>query len=260
MIPDLRRAFESWLERFGHSGVHASDISRPRYREEPGLLLRSLASAPLRASPAPGRLSLKATLLRPVAWQAERTLRARESLRSAALVGFERLRRVLLDRAHLLVEDGVLPSVDSLFDLDVDEARRLEEDFRPDAEFWSARRKEIDGVRALDVPDVVHRFDDVESLPLPAAGRGRAEGAPRYRPDPGGGGGAGVGARRAGRRAPAGIRPVRDNPGRPGGGPRLVPHLRPRGRGGGRESGETSPMGRSSCARWESPRSPTSPA
>jgi pyruvate,water dikinase len=81
------------------------------------------------------------------------------------MVGFERLRRVLLRRARLLVDDGVLPSVDSLFDLDVDEACRLEEDFRPDAAFWTARQAELETVRALEVPDVFHRFDDMESRP-----------------------------------------------------------------------------------------------
>ncbi len=164
--PGLRRAIESWLDRFGHRGAYESDIARPRYREAPELLLRILDAAPPEP-PTPRRRSLRAALLWPVAWQAERTLRARESLRSAAMVGFERLRRVLLKRARLLVEDGVLPSVDSLFDLDVNEARGLEEDFRPDAAFWGQRQAEIEAVRALNLPDVFHRFDDVESLPFP---------------------------------------------------------------------------------------------
>jgi len=172
--PGLRQAIESWLERFGHRGVYESDISRPRYREAPELLLRSLDAAPP-GPPTPRRRSLRAALLRPVAWQAERTLRARESLRSAAMIGFERLRCVLLRRARLLVEDGVLPSVHSLFDLDVDEARRLEEGFRPDGAFWSARNAEIEAVGALDVPDVFHRLDDIDSPPSPES----AEDLPR---------------------------------------------------------------------------------
>jgi pyruvate,water dikinase len=74
---------------------------------------------------------------------------------------------VLLRRGRLLVDDGVLPSVASLFDLDADEACRLEEDLRPDAAFWAARQEEIETVRALEVPDVFHRFDDIESHPSP---------------------------------------------------------------------------------------------
>jgi phosphohistidine swiveling domain-containing protein len=162
--PDLRNAVESWLERFGHRGVYESDISRPRYREAPELLLRSLTLPP-REPPAPPRGSLGARLLRPVAWQAERSLRARESLRSAAMVGFERLRRALLGRARLFVADGTLPSVDALFDLDVGEVRELEAGFRPDETFWASRRGEIDAVRAGSVPDVVHRRDELETSP-----------------------------------------------------------------------------------------------
>ena len=94
--PDFRQAFGSWLERFGHRGVYESDIARPRYREAPQLVLRSLAAART-APPAPPASSVRSRLLRPVAWQAQRLLRARESLRSTAMVGFERLRRRLLD-------------------------------------------------------------------------------------------------------------------------------------------------------------------
>jgi pyruvate,water dikinase len=79
------------------------------------------------------------------------------------MVAFERLRGVLLRRARLLVEDGVLPSLEALFDLDVDEVRRLEEDLRPDATFWTARQAEIDAARARELPDVLHRHDEIES-------------------------------------------------------------------------------------------------
>jgi pyruvate,water dikinase len=106
-----------------------------------------------------------------VAWQAERVLHARESLRSAAMVGFERLRRALLARARLLVADGTLPSVDTVFDLDVGEVCRLEAGFRPDGAFWESRQAEIDAARASTVPDVVHRNDDLGApAPSPSAG------------------------------------------------------------------------------------------
>ena len=156
--PAFREAFEGWLERFGHRGVYVSDVARPRYREAPGGVLRSLA-APTAERPPPPPRTLRAALLRPLAWPAERTLRARESLRSTAMAGFERLRRALLDGARRLVDDGVLPSVESLFDLDVDEVRRLDEDFRPGAAFWRERRAEIEAHRAREIPAVLHRQD-----------------------------------------------------------------------------------------------------
>jgi pyruvate,water dikinase len=159
----FREAFAAWLERHGHRGVHEGDIARPRYREEPETLLRGLA-APAEKPPAPPPISPRARLLWPVAWQAERTLLARERLRSTALRGFERLRGVLLARARRLADDGVLPSVDALFQLDLDELRRLDEGFRPDAAFWRARASESDAARAYDFPDVFHRLDDLESF------------------------------------------------------------------------------------------------
>jgi phosphohistidine swiveling domain-containing protein len=166
---DLRRELQEWLDRFGHHGAYATDIARPRYREAPELLLRSLIPPPTPPREAP-RPSWKATLLRPVSWQAERTLRARESLRSSALVGLERLRRALFARARLLVQDGVLPSPDALFRLDVEEVRRLEEGFRPDAAFWEDRQAEVEALARRDLPGVFRRLDDVEAArPAPGA-------------------------------------------------------------------------------------------
>lgn len=80
------------------------------------------------------------------------------------MLGLECLRRVLLERARGLVNDGVLPSVEALFDLDLDEARRLDEDFRPDAEFWRRRRAEIEAHRAHSIPDTLHRQDGAVAL------------------------------------------------------------------------------------------------
>jgi pyruvate,water dikinase len=118
---------------------------------------------------------LKGRLLRPLSWQVERTLRARESLRSSALVGLERLRRSLLALARALVEDGVLPSADALFQLDVDEVNRVDAGFRPDPAFWEERRAEIEALASQSVPAVLHRLDDLEAQPSPP-NRSRLEG------------------------------------------------------------------------------------
>jgi pyruvate,water dikinase len=174
----FRQAFEAFLERHGHRGVYESDLASPRYREQPGPVLRGLAAAPDARKDAP-QPSLRARLLRPAVWQTERTLRARERLRSAAMLGFERLRGVLLARARRLAEDGVLPSVEALFRLDLAELCRLDEGFRPDAAFWRTRASEEEAVRAYEFPEVFHRLDDIESFrpgapgqPAPARLRG----------------------------------------------------------------------------------------
>ncbi len=230
--PTFREAFEGWLDRFGHRGVYVSDVARPRYREAPEMVLRSLAGPTVELPPMPPR-SLKARLLRPLAWPAERALRARESLRSTAMVGFERLRRALREGARGLVEDGVLPSAEALFDLEVDEVRRLDEGFRPDAGFWSDRRAAIEANEARPTLDVLHR-DGTPVAPLPADDADAARGA---RADEGTGGRPGLGGRRAGIGAPSRPRAREDDPGGPGGGPGLGHPLHPGRRGRGRDRG-----------------------
>jgi phosphohistidine swiveling domain-containing protein len=165
----FRRAFDAWLERHGHRGVHEGDIASPRYRENPETVLRSLAT-PAEPLLPPPPISLRASLLRPVAWQAERTLRARERLRSTALRGFERVRAFLLVRARRLHDEGVLPSADAVFRLDLDELQRLDEGFRPDAAFWRARASEERALGGYEFPDVFHRLDDLESFRPGSAG------------------------------------------------------------------------------------------
>lgn len=169
--PGFRREFSGWIARFGHRGVYESDVARPRYRETPAPLLRSLAMGG--AEPHHRRpWSFRAVLLAPVAWQAARALGARERLQSTAMIGFERLRSALLARARALAADGVLPEPGALFHLTTEEARRLEGGLRPDEAFWRERREEITSLEAYDFPDVFHRFDDLEAF------RSRTEGEP----------------------------------------------------------------------------------
>ena len=161
--PGFRHAFLEWTSRFGHRGVYESDIARPRYHEDPAPLLRSLASPA--AEPHHRRpWCFRAVLLAPVARRAERLLRARERVRSRAMIAFERLRAALLARARALTAAGVLPEPGALFHLSVEEARRLESGFRPDEVFWQERKGEIDALRAYDFPDLFHRFDDLEAF------------------------------------------------------------------------------------------------
>jgi pyruvate,water dikinase len=80
------------------------------------------------------------------------------------MVGFERLRSAMLGRASVLAVGGVLPSADALWSLELDEVRRLDEGFRPDETFWRLRAAEEASLRGYDLPDLVHRLDDLEAF------------------------------------------------------------------------------------------------
>jgi phosphohistidine swiveling domain-containing protein len=182
-LPDddaFRSAFASWLSRHGHRGVYESDVARPRYREEPAPLLRSLTTGPLAPAKAPPA-SLRQRLLAPLVWHVTRTEAAREDLRSAAMVAYERLRAAILDRARALARDGLLPSPEAIWQLEVDEVARLDEGFRPGADFWRARATEVASARDYDFPDVFRRFDDLEAFRVrrePVSRPGKMRGMP----------------------------------------------------------------------------------
>lgn len=126
-------------------------------------LLRALARSSNGRTPSQP-LSVRARLLRPVAWQAEQTLRAREQLCSAASRGIERLEEALLSHARSLVADGLLPSVEALFQLELEELGRIGEHPRPEAAFWRVRKSETDSTQVHDFLDAFRRPDGLQSL------------------------------------------------------------------------------------------------
>ncbi len=108
--------------------------------------------------------SVRARLLRPIAWQAEQTLRAREQLCSAASRGIQRLEEALLSHARALVADGLLPSVEALFQLELEELGRIGHRPRPKAAFWRVRKSEIDSTQVRDYLDAFRPPDGLQSL------------------------------------------------------------------------------------------------
>ena len=147
------------LERFGHRGVYESDIARPRFRDDPSLLGARHDTAQVEAPRPPAR-TVRGRLTRPVWALAAAPLAARERLRNEAMRGFAAIRDQLVGLAHTAVDDGRLPTVDHLWMLDADEVRRLDQGWRPDESFWADRSARLDGLRRLDPPPIVHRFDD----------------------------------------------------------------------------------------------------
>ncbi len=153
--PDAAAAWRRWLDRHGHRGVFESDIARPRHAEAPGSILRSVTS--MRDRGVPARRSTLATLTLPLWWSAARAMRAREELRSEAMRTFAAIRTDLLDLATRRdVDDEVL------WALDIDEVRRLDDGWVPDAAHVERRRREIDDHRDHALPDLLHRFDDLD--------------------------------------------------------------------------------------------------
>jgi phosphohistidine swiveling domain-containing protein len=164
----FRVAWEAYLQKHGHRGVYESDIARPRMREAPGSILSSLAHPTGRRN-SPPRRTLVGLLTLPIWWQAGRAIRAREELRYNAMLAFERVRIALLALADRAVADGALPNRAALWDLDIEEASRLDGGWRPDASFFAQRAAEIERLRGYQLPDLFCRFDDLERSSVGAA-------------------------------------------------------------------------------------------
>jgi pyruvate,water dikinase len=147
----------AFLSRFGHRGIYESDIARPRYRDDPAVLVDAPARS---AGSSPPPRTWRGRLTSPVWWLARPALAARESLRDQAMVGFAGIRDELVQLATDAVDDGRLPAVDDLWLLDVDEVRRLDDGWSITQEDAANRRRERDRLASLDPPSVVHRFDD----------------------------------------------------------------------------------------------------
>jgi pyruvate,water dikinase len=169
--PRFQSAWQRYLKRHGHRGVFESDIARPRFREEPGPLLAALAHADPPRHLSPPR-TLLGTAALPLWWQSSRAMRARENLRSAAMVAFERVRGRLLALADDAVARGVLPTREALWTLDIAEVRALDAGWQPDLAFFNARAAEISRLSEYHLPDLIHRSDDLE---LYRAGREDAD-------------------------------------------------------------------------------------
>lgn len=159
--PDFRRLWQAYLDKHGHRGIYESDIARPRLHEAPADLLRSLAQPVKREHTLPPR-TWPGYLTLPLWWQASRNMRAREALRYHTMIGFDRLRQVLLKLAGQAVAEGRLPGRDCLWLLTIAEVRRLDQGWRPEADFFAQRQQEIAHLQGYDLPDLFHRFDDLE--------------------------------------------------------------------------------------------------
>ncbi len=167
-----------WLERHGHRGVFESDIARPRFAERPAPILVAIAQGRRTVS---GRSGLGGTefgrlLTSPLWFAARRPMAARERIRWHTMQAFAIVRARLLELAERAVVDGLLPEADAVFDLTIDELAALDRGEAFSASRLVERRAERELLEALRLPDLVHRFDDLEELASSSAPNDRVTG------------------------------------------------------------------------------------
>ena len=172
----LRDMWQTYLDKHGHRGIFESDIARPRLREDPAPMLRTLLQPPLGESK-PSRKwrwqsAWRVLLTLPLWWQAKGAIAARERLRFDAMRAFERLRLALLALADEAVTRGQLPERDAIWQLSVAEVLELDVGKCFDSAFMKTRQADIDALSSMNLPDLLRRFDDLEQY-TPAHTRNR---------------------------------------------------------------------------------------
>lgn len=159
--PTFMALWQTYLEKYGHRGIYESDIARPRYADDPTPLLHSTLIPTNHQSPNLQR-TLKGTFTLPIWWQAGRTMRAREQWRHDAMLGFQRVRDALVKLAQIKVDEGILPDVDSLWLMHIDEVRKLDAGWQPGSAFFNARHNDLERLRHMHLPDLFRRYDALE--------------------------------------------------------------------------------------------------
>lgn len=140
-----RSAFEvalaAYLDEFGHRGLGETDISKPRWIEEPGYLLDQIRLMVDREDrDLPGNWARQAAeealarlprrqgkRLAAAAEKARNGMALREKAKSALIAGVEPARRILLETGQRLHSRGVLDSRDDIFWLTFNELTALQE-------------------------------------------------------------------------------------------------------------------------------------
>ena len=166
--PAAADSWDRWLAEYGHRGFYESDLSRPRYVDDPAPVLAMLRSGPVaRLRP---RRTIAGVLTWPVWALARRPMVAREEFRSDAMRAFLAIRNDLL---RLAGEAGIDP--DELWVLDAGEVRRLDDGWRPDAALVEERHAEHANRRAHPIPEVIRRFEPAPGLDAEHGDGGRSE-------------------------------------------------------------------------------------
>jgi rifampicin phosphotransferase len=163
--PEASAAFADWLDRHGHRGVYESDLSRPRYAEDPAPILRAAADlVHHHRLPDTGHRWRRRALTvatRPIWWWAAPHIEARETFRSEAMRAFQVLREQLLELGADAAWDELLPEPDAVWDLEIDRLRGVDLGHGIDEHELGVIRKERARLAGLRLPDVRRRFDPI---------------------------------------------------------------------------------------------------
>jgi rifampicin phosphotransferase len=202
---DVLRAFNRYLEDYGHRGVGESDVMSPRFADRPELLLAILRTqilAPTSATPA--YILQRQTIVRERAlagirarlgwrfhrwavfsWWYRRLCRffaLREANRHHLMYYSAAARSLLLRLGEWLVKRGRLSSQEDIFYLKIEERADLLAGGSSD---WrgviQARRAERDRYATTNVPDTIRDWKDVvrgTDTPSPVASEGIFHGIP----------------------------------------------------------------------------------
>ena len=162
-IPDdpvFAAGWQAWLGRYGHRGEWESDLATPRFAEDPGPILETLALGGYVPNRSPKR-SLRGVLTLPVWWQARRSIAAREGFRDSGAQAYARIRHRLLALGERAVAAGTLPEVDALWLMSCEELRALDRGIAPPDATLAARRSEHEAARSRLLPLTIRRHEAV---------------------------------------------------------------------------------------------------
>lgn len=198
------RAFDSYLEDYGHRAIGESDVMSPRLADNPESILAIVRSQFISASPSQKSILLRQGDARTAAlarikrrigrryhrwiifmWCYRRLCRffsLREANRHHLMYYSTAIRGLLMRLGELLVERGRLQQVDDIFFLSIDDRADL---LAGDTRDWNAvikaRRAERERNAAVEVPDTIQDWETASEqtvLSVKSEGNGSLSGTP----------------------------------------------------------------------------------
>jgi phosphohistidine swiveling domain-containing protein len=186
----FRRAFEGFLDRFGHFSDSGNDFSAVPWREDPDHVIdlvrrhvpgRPRAERTTWADVAPALDGATARVAGSLHERARRFRHHREAVSYHYTYGYGLFRDLYLEAGRRLADRGVVDDVDGVFYLTADEVEAgLAGRVEGAAQLVAQRRGQIEEVRDADLPETIFG-DRFEPLPPAGAVAGVLRGIPTSR-------------------------------------------------------------------------------
>ncbi len=168
-LEDLQAGVQRFLAEYGHLSDAGTDISQPTWRERPTLVLRMIASRPLRprGDHRPGWDDLDLPWMRRI-WARALYSRARdfrlyrEQVSSCFTYVSSLTRACVLALGRRFVERGILDSPDDVFMLYIDEVRQIVHAGNcqpPCPGLVHERRHEMEALIGMTLPEIIYGDD-----------------------------------------------------------------------------------------------------